>query len=105
MSDPLGQARESYDRRAWSTAYEALQCNDGITPLGAEDLERLATCAYLTGRDLEFQRLLERLHKIHFEAGDRAVAARCAFWLALTFLLRGENGQSNAWIARGERLV
>ena len=32
-------------------------------------------------------------------------AARCAFWLALSFLFRGDVGQSNAWTARGHRLV
>ena len=74
-------------------------------PLDVDDLDRLATAAYLTGRDLEFQRILERLYRVHVEADDRARAARCAFWLAMTFLLRGESGRSNAWTARGQRLV
>jgi DNA-binding CsgD family transcriptional regulator len=30
---------------------------------------------------------------------------RCAFWLAITNLIRGETGQANAWTARGQRLV
>jgi DNA-binding CsgD family transcriptional regulator len=69
------------------------------------DLERLATAAYLTGRDAEFDRIQERLHRVHSESGDRARAARCAFWLAITNLIRGETGQANAWTARGQRLV
>ena len=36
-----------------------------------DDLDRLATAAYLTGRDLEFQRILERLYRVHVEAGDQ----------------------------------
>ena len=80
-------------------------CADQATALQADDLDRLATAACLTGRDLEFQRTLERLHRLHVEADDRPRAARCAFWLALTSLLRGEVGQANAWIARGQRLV
>ena len=103
--DHLEHGRECYERHAWGDAYEALLCADQATALQADDLERLATAAYLTGRDLEFQRVQERLHRVHVEAQDPERAARCAFWLAFTFLLRGEMGQSNAWIARGQRLV
>ena len=71
----------------------------------ADDLDRLAVAAYLTGRDREYQLILERLYRVHVEADERARAARCAFWLAITFLLRGESGRSNAWTARGQRLV
>jgi DNA-binding CsgD family transcriptional regulator len=74
--------------------------------LEAGDLERLATAAYLIGRELEFQQLLERLHRVHLEANNPERAARCAFWLwAISFLFRGDVGQSNAWLARGNRLV
>ena len=103
--DPLERGRESYGRRAWGAAYDALLCADHATPLAADDLDRLATAAYLTGRDLEFQQLIERLYRAHAESGDRTRAARCTFWLAISFLLRGERGRSNAWTARGQRLV
>jgi DNA-binding CsgD family transcriptional regulator len=103
--DHLEHGRECYERRAWGGAYQALLCADQATALHVDDLELLATAAYLTGRDLEFQRVQERLHRVHVEAQDPERAARCAFWLAFTFLLRGEMGQSNAWIARGQRLV
>lgn len=101
----LEHGRECYERCAWGDAYHALLCADHDTPLDVGDLDRLATAAYLTGRDLDYQHLLERLYQAHVEAGDCARAARCAFWLALTFLLRGESGRSNAWTARGQRLV
>lgn len=104
MND-LEQARECYARRTWGDAYDALVRADQAAPLAIDDLDRLATAAYLTGRDLEFQQGLERLYRAGVECGDRARAARCAFWLALNFLLRGESGQSNAWTARGQRLV
>jgi ATP/maltotriose-dependent transcriptional regulator MalT len=78
---------------------------DQAAPLEADDLDRLATAAYLTGRDAEWLRILERLHRLHVDAGAPARAARCAFWLALTFLVRGEKGRSNAWTERGQRLV
>lgn len=104
-SDQLQIGREHYERRRWSQAYHALLTADQSAPLEVEDLDRLATCAYLIGRDLEFLRLLERLHRAHVDADDPARAARCAFWLGLNLLFRGESAQSNAWIARGHRLV
>jgi ATP/maltotriose-dependent transcriptional regulator MalT len=103
--DPLEYGRVSFGRRAWSVAYQAFRAADQASPLEADDLDRLATAAYLTGQELEFQQLLERLYRIHVEAGRGARAARCTFWLALSFLLRGESGHSNAWTARGQRLV
>jgi DNA-binding CsgD family transcriptional regulator len=105
MLPVLEHGRECYRRRAWGDAYDAFTCADRATALEADDLEQLATAAYLTGRDLEFQRTLERLHRVHVEAEARARAARCAFWLGLTLLFRGDVGQSNAWTARGERLI
>jgi DNA-binding CsgD family transcriptional regulator/tetratricopeptide (TPR) repeat protein len=104
MND-LERGRWCYEHRAWVDACHALQCADRAAPLEADDLDRLAVAAYLTGRDREYQLILERLYRIHVEADDRPRAARCAFWLAITFLLRGESGRSNAWTARGQRLV
>ncbi len=105
MIDPLLHGRESYEHRAWSDAYELLLCADQATPLGIDDLERLATSTYLTGRDREFLLCLERLYRAHLASGDRQGAARCAFWLSLSLLLRGDTGQANGWIARGQRLI
>jgi DNA-binding CsgD family transcriptional regulator len=103
--DPLEHGRDCYKRRAWADAYHALQSADRTAPLAVDDLDRMATAAYLIGRDLEFQLIVERLYGVHVESGDRTRAARCTFWLAITFMLRGETGQSNAWTARGQRLV
>jgi len=101
----LTQARECYGRRAWSEAHRLLLRADRTTPLGVEDLERLATSAYLIGRDLDFHRFLDRAHHAHVQEGDQPRAARCAFWLGLTLLLRGETAQANGWLARAQRLV
>jgi ATP/maltotriose-dependent transcriptional regulator MalT len=101
----LEHGRACYGRRAWREAYDALQRADEATPLQTDDLERLTTAACLSGREAAFLRLLERQYRFYNESGDQVRAARCAFWLALTFLTRGESGQSNAWTARGQRLV
>jgi DNA-binding CsgD family transcriptional regulator len=103
--DHLQSARACYDRREWHAAYAALVCADQASPLDVDDLERLAIAAYLTGRDLEFQRAFDRIHRAHVEADNRLRAARAAFWLALNLQLRGERAQANAWVVRGERLL
>ena len=105
MQDPLQRGRQSFERRAWLDAYQALRVADQEEPLAVDDLDRLATSAYLVGRELEFVQYLERLHRIHLDAGAPQRAARYAFWLGLTLLFRGQAAQSNAWIARGRRLI
>lgn len=103
--EPLQRGRDAYQRGAWREAYEALLAADGAADLAAEDLERLATAAYLVGLDAEFLRHMERLHAEHVQLNDPQRAARYAFWLALGSLFRGEQAQANAWMARGQRYV
>ena len=52
--DALARGREAVGRRAWTDAHRALSEADAIAPLGAADLELLATAAYMLGRDEEF---------------------------------------------------
>ena len=105
MRDHLQHARDCFQRAAWTDAYRALCLADEEAPLGAEDLERLSTSAYMVGRDLEFEQFVVRRHRAHVHADERERAARCAFWLGLALLFRGEVAQANAWIARGQRLI
>jgi hypothetical protein len=99
------KGREAYARRAWDEAYRALTLADAAQPLGGEDLELLATSAYLSGRDSEFLKAYERAHQAHLGAGFATRAARCAFWLALALFLRGETGRATGWLGRARRLV
>lgn len=103
--DQLEAGRESFRRRAWEDAYRSLRLADREAPLGGDDLESLATSAYLTGRELAFYGILERAHRERLESGDRLRAARCAFWSGLGLLLRGEPGRASGWLARARRLV
>ncbi len=48
-ADTLDLGRESFGRRAWADAYARLSAADREAPLAPEDLERLATAAYLVG--------------------------------------------------------
>ena len=61
--------------------------------------------AYLIGRDEDYRSALERTHQAHVDAGERVRAVRCAFWLGLHLLFRGETGRATGWLARARRLL
>jgi DNA-binding CsgD family transcriptional regulator len=89
----------------WSDAHRSLTLADRRGGLGRDDLERLATAAYMLGRDDEYLDATERAHHAHLDAGDPVRAARCAAWLSLNLLMRGELARSTGWVARAERLL
>jgi ATP/maltotriose-dependent transcriptional regulator MalT len=105
MPGELEQGREWYAQRAWADAQRSLSLADQTAPLSADDLERLATAAYMIGRDDDSLKALARAHEAHLDAGEEARAARCAFWLGLRLLLRGEMGPATGWLARAQRLL
>jgi tetratricopeptide (TPR) repeat protein len=101
----LERGRECHARREWDEAFTLLSRADERVRLGAEDLERLAFSAALTGRDQDLLGVLERLYQAHLDAGECARAARQAFWLAFRLLALGEPGRASGWLARGQRLI
>ncbi len=103
--DQLERGRELYMRRAWAEAYRSLSAADRAAPLGAADLELLATSAYLIGRDDDYLSALERAHRAYLERGEDVHAVRCAFWLGLRLMFRGETGRATGWLGRAQRLL
>lgn len=102
----LKRGRAQYKRRAWAEAYRLLLLAErSAAVLSGEDLERLATAAYLTGRDDEYLDALGRAHRAHARAGDLKRAARCAFWVGLRLELRGEAARASGWYGRAQRLL
>jgi DNA-binding CsgD family transcriptional regulator len=99
------RGRECYARRAWRDAHQSLSHADKAAPLAGEDLDLLAMSAYLIGRDDEYLAVLGRAYAAHLEAGNTLRAVRCAFWLGLRLLLRGETGHATGWLARAQRLL
>lgn len=57
------------------------------------------------GRDDESARAWARAHLEWARLGDADRAVRCAFWLRIALMLRGETAQAGGWLARGERLL
>jgi DNA-binding CsgD family transcriptional regulator len=86
-------------------AYTSLSQADRMTPLGAEDLDLLATSAYMLGRDDDCLGSLERAYHVHLEAGEALGAVRCAFWVGITLALHGEEARASGWLGRAQRLV
>jgi ATP/maltotriose-dependent transcriptional regulator MalT len=104
-ADTLQRGRESFERRAWADAFAELAAADRDTPLAPEDLELLATAAHLTGRDADSADTWGRAHQAFLSRGNVARAARCAFWLALGLMHRGERARGGGWVARAQRLL
>src|SRR4051812_34987446 len=106
-ADPgaLERGRAAYERRAWADAFAALTLADGASPLGADDLERLALAAGLAGHEEEMLAPQERVYHLRLEAGEALAAARVAFWLAFRLFARGDAGRSSGWLGRAQRLV
>jgi DNA-binding CsgD family transcriptional regulator len=105
VSDACLRGRESFGRRAWADAFAGLSDADRETPLEPEDLERLATAAYLVGRDDDSAAVWERLHHELLSRGDPKRAVRSVFWLVFVLLNGGEFARAGGWLARARRLL
>lgn len=100
--DAIELGREAFARRAWGDAYAHLVSGEASA---IEDLERLAVAAYLMGHDEESAEAWQRAQHECVRLGDPDRAARCAFWLGLDLVLRGDMAQGSGWFARAERLL
>ena len=103
--DALEQGRRSFAEQAWADAHAQLSAADRLDPLEAEDLERLATAAYLVGRDDDGADAGSRAHHEFLRRGEVARAVRCAFWLGFSFIEQGDEARGGGWLARARRLL
>jgi ATP/maltotriose-dependent transcriptional regulator MalT len=105
MTGTLEHAREHYRRQQWSDAYDDLRAARAEGALAVDDLERLATAAYLLGHDAESAEAWADAHHDCLRGGQLARGVRCAFWLAFGHINRGEMAQAGGWLARAEGLL
>jgi DNA-binding CsgD family transcriptional regulator len=101
----LERGRDAYAREAWNDAHEALSAADRSTPLEANDLERLATAAYMIGRETAYFDLLARAHRAYLDGGHDLDAVRCALWVGVTLASHGDVGGAGGWLGRASRLL
>lgn len=104
-SGTLDGGREAFGKQAWAEAYDRLKAADRETPLEPEDLERLATAAYLVGAYADSTDTWARAHHALLRRGDVERAARCAFWLAFELMNRGRRARAGGWTVRARRLL
>ena len=104
MTHDLEQGRALYENQAWKDAYEALVRADGAEPLGAQDLERLATARSCSAATTTISPSMSA-HHAYLAADDVPNAVRCAFWIGMNLVLRGEMGPGNGWLGRAQRLL
>jgi len=102
--DDLRQARETFERGDWVTAFEAWSEVDPDA-LGPDDLHRLATAAFLLGRHEECVAAIQRAFSAYLDRGDLADAARCAFWMSMVFGTGGDQALAAGWTARADRVL
>lgn len=103
--DVLDQGRDAYARQAWADAYTHLSAADQAAPLQPDDLERLATAAYLTGDETAAVTVLARTYHDSVGRGEIERVARCGFWLSHHLLLGGDAIQSGGWLTRTQRML
>lgn len=101
--EDLAQARETYEQGEWVAAVETWSRLPSAAVAG-EDLHRLATAAFLTGRTEEAHAALQRSYTEHLSAGDPVGAAAAALRVALLMALLGETAMVQGWTARADRL-
>ena len=104
-ADTLQRGRDAFERQAWADAHALLSAADREAPLEPPDLERLATAAILVGRDADSTDVLARAHNAFLSRGHAERAARCAIWVALRLLNKGDLAQAGGWLARARRLL
>ena len=103
--DPLQRGRSAFGTQAWAEAYAHLSSADQATPLEPDDLERLATAAYLVGADAVSIETWTRAYNETLRSGTVARAARCAVWMIFELLSSGEWARANGWLATARRLL
>jgi DNA-binding CsgD family transcriptional regulator len=105
VTSPLDQARAAFAVRAWSEAAAGYATAAASAPLQADDHGRRAVAAFLLGDDDACGRAWEDAHRSAIEAGDRPSAARYAWWIAFSLLMRRRIAQASGWLTRARQLV
>ncbi len=105
MGEGIGRARDAFNQQAWRRAYDELSAAAVAEPLEVDDLERLASAAYLAGLSDESRSAWISAHEKCAHVGDVARAVRCAFWLAFALLNAGDLARGGGWVDRAQRLL
>jgi DNA-binding CsgD family transcriptional regulator len=95
----------SIGRSDWEQAYRELSAVEADSEPSTDDLDRLATAAYLTGRDEHGFRLWERAHRACLDGRDIRGAARFGIRLAECLGFKGDLVRARGWVDRTRHLL
>jgi len=95
----IDDARAAFDRNDWGETHRLLS-EFPVDDLSAEDVDRLATASYLTGRDETAFELWTRLHRDCARTSQIELAARFGLRLAQTMGFKGDIARSAGWVER-----
>ena len=101
----LEDGRKAYRSGAWSDAYRLLTAASEQGGLEPQDLECLATAAYLTGADEHAVQAMQRAQRAWVESGATARAAKTACLVGFILMGPGERSRASGWFGRAARLL
>jgi tetratricopeptide (TPR) repeat protein len=101
----VDRAREEASRYAWREAFDLYAAADAVEPLGPDDLERMAECAWWIGKMRHCIALRERAHAAYLKAGDVRRAAFVAVELADHHADLMEPAVASGWIQKARRML
>jgi len=104
-ADLLQAGREALKQHSWSKALQMLQRADAEAELAPDDLDRLSTAAWWTGRLDDCCQLLGRAYTGYLDDNQPRRAALIAVKLADIFYHRAARSVSTGWQKRAERLL
>lgn len=103
--DSLQRGLECLARRSWGEADQHLTAAREQDELAAGVLEQLAVARLLIGRQEPSEESWIEAHELFLRDGDRRGAARCAFWLGLLLVMRGEMARGGGWLGRAHEVL
>lgn len=101
----LQRGMGALERRSWVEADQHLSEARKADELAAGVLEQLAVVRLLVGRQEASEESWIEAHESFLRDGDPRGAARCAFWLGLLLVLRGEMARGGGWLGRAHEVL
>lgn len=99
------EAREAMTRYAWGEAFQRFAAADAIAPLGPDELDQMAECAWWIGKMRHCMALRERAYAAYRKQDDAGRAAHVAIDLFQHYGDLGEHGTAAGWLQNATRLL
>jgi tetratricopeptide (TPR) repeat protein len=101
----MPKAREAVARYEWGEAFQLFAAADAVAPLGPDELDLMAECAWWIGKMRHCMALRERAYEAYRKQDDPRRAAHVAIDLFQHYGDLGEHGTAAAWLQNAGRLL